>query len=681
MIGNEQEKTERETGEASGDGVHTKFEHVKHSEFPEDTPSKEWRECLEERLRAVEGVDSYGTLSASQLCLVPDVVMPHKFKMPDFEKYDGTTCPRSHLVIYCNKMANHAYDDKLMMHCFQNSLGGSALRWYMQLERTRVRRWQDLADAFMRHYKHNQDLAPDREDLRNMEKKENESFREYAHRWREKAAEVQPPMSEKELVSIFFETLKPPFYNNMLGLITTNFSDMLLIGERIEKGIKHGRVDGHDPLKKHNTTRKREEVNATRGETPRTGGWVRPPTGNQASPYIAAALPVTHNQPFAPQQRTAPNTAIQPGGYQGNQPRPYHGGQQVGTYGQSSPTNYRAPEPLDPIPISYTELFPQLLKSKQIVPVPLKPLQPPYPSWYDPEVRCEYHAGAPGHVIENCRSFKYKVQQLVRAGWLKFDGQPSRPDVNKNPLPNHGGHNVATVGKEEFYREKLSIAEIKTPLKFVCKLLIDGGYLRTADGRNISAMLGDKCLYHGGNSNHTMDDCEAFKEKLQALMDSKLVIFYTGVKGAADICMASPESPEFDFPKLVIRYQASAKPPPPSLEVKPLVIRVPRPFEYKSSKAVPWEYACQAESESDADSPAITNITGLSQITRSGRHYGVPDDLDETARVRRAEIKQGKGRILKSLDQIVFLLWMNARGGKKMRIMNQKLVMKMHVSS
>ena len=194
---------------------------------------------------------------------------------------------------------------------------------------------------------------------------------------------------------------------------------------------------------------------------------------------------------------------------------------------------------------------------------------------------------------------------------MKFDGQPSRPDVNKNLLPNHGGHNVATVGKEEFYREKLSIAEIKTPLKFVCKLLIDGGYLRTADGRNISAMLGDECLYHGGNSNHTMDDCGAFKEKLQALMDSKLVIFYTGIKGAADICMASSKSPEYDFPKLVIHYQASAKPPPPSLEVKPLVIRVPRPFEYKSSKAVPWEYACKDENDNDVNSLAITNITGL----------------------------------------------------------------------
>ncbi|CAN1182918.1 hypothetical protein LINPERHAP2_LOCUS36234, partial [Linum perenne] len=135
---------------------------------------------LEERLKVVEGTDSYSAVSASQLCLVPELVLPYKFKMPDFEKYGGTTCPKGHLAMYCNKMAGYVHDEKLMIHCFQNSLSGTALRWYMNLESTRIRKWQDLAEAFMKHYKHNQDLAPDREDLRNMEKKENESFREYA---------------------------------------------------------------------------------------------------------------------------------------------------------------------------------------------------------------------------------------------------------------------------------------------------------------------------------------------------------------------------------------------------------------------------------------------------------------------------------------------------------------------
>ncbi|TYK24129.1 Gag-pro-like protein [Cucumis melo var. makuwa] len=58
-------------------------------------------EFLEERLRAIEGADMYGNIDATQLCLISDVVIPPKFKTPDFEKYNGTTCPKSHLVIYC----------------------------------------------------------------------------------------------------------------------------------------------------------------------------------------------------------------------------------------------------------------------------------------------------------------------------------------------------------------------------------------------------------------------------------------------------------------------------------------------------------------------------------------------------------------------------------------------------
>ena len=55
-------------------------------------------QILEERLRAVEG-SNYGIGEASDLCLVPNVVIPPKFKVPEFDKYKGTSCPRNHLVM------------------------------------------------------------------------------------------------------------------------------------------------------------------------------------------------------------------------------------------------------------------------------------------------------------------------------------------------------------------------------------------------------------------------------------------------------------------------------------------------------------------------------------------------------------------------------------------------------
>ena len=49
--------------------------------------------------------------------------------------------------------------------------------------------------------------------LQNMEKKTNETFREYAHKWRNLAAQVQPPMTDKKLNKMFLNTLKAPYYD------------------------------------------------------------------------------------------------------------------------------------------------------------------------------------------------------------------------------------------------------------------------------------------------------------------------------------------------------------------------------------------------------------------------------------------------------------------------------------
>ena len=87
-------------------------------------------ELIEERLRMVEGSDAYSLVDASKMSLVPDLVLPPKFKVPAFDKYDGTKCPSAHLYMYYRKMTGHTSNDKLLIHCFQDSLTRSVTRWY-----------------------------------------------------------------------------------------------------------------------------------------------------------------------------------------------------------------------------------------------------------------------------------------------------------------------------------------------------------------------------------------------------------------------------------------------------------------------------------------------------------------------------------------------------------------------
>ena len=117
-----------------------------------DTSAKEKGkyEALEERLRIVEGEHDSSLSNIVNLRLMNDVVIPHKFKVPEFEKYRGTTCPKSHVKMYCQKMEAYAAYEKLMMHFFQDSLTGAAADWYAHLEPSRIHTWRDLVEAFVK---------------------------------------------------------------------------------------------------------------------------------------------------------------------------------------------------------------------------------------------------------------------------------------------------------------------------------------------------------------------------------------------------------------------------------------------------------------------------------------------------------------------------------------------------
>ena len=87
------------------------------------------------------------------------------------------------------------------------------------------------------------DTTPDRISLWNIEKNAMETFREYAHKWRDLAAQVQPPMIDNDLNKMFFNTLNTPYYDRMIGNSNTNFSDMISAEEMIENEVKLGKIE------------------------------------------------------------------------------------------------------------------------------------------------------------------------------------------------------------------------------------------------------------------------------------------------------------------------------------------------------------------------------------------------------------------------------------------------------
>ena len=86
-------------------------------------------------------------------------------------------------------------------------------------------------------------MAPNRMQLQNICKREHKSFKEYAQRWRYLAAQVVPPMMEREMITMIVDTLPMFYYEKMVRYMPSSFADLVFTGERIEVGLSRGKFN------------------------------------------------------------------------------------------------------------------------------------------------------------------------------------------------------------------------------------------------------------------------------------------------------------------------------------------------------------------------------------------------------------------------------------------------------
>ncbi|XP_070020808.1 uncharacterized protein [Nicotiana sylvestris] len=139
--------------------------------------------------------------------------------------------------------------DELLMAYFSQRLSGASLEWYTRQDASRWYTWDDMAQAFARHFQYNIDIVPDRLSLTKVEKKPSESFREYGFRWRDQATRVNPPMEEDEMVKYFLQALEPTYYGHLISAIGKSFNDVVKMGEMVEEGLKSSKIVSYFAIK------------------------------------------------------------------------------------------------------------------------------------------------------------------------------------------------------------------------------------------------------------------------------------------------------------------------------------------------------------------------------------------------------------------------------------------------
>ncbi|XP_070003320.1 uncharacterized protein [Nicotiana sylvestris] len=184
-----------------------------------------------------------GSMAYKELSVSPDVRLSEGFKVPKFNLYDGRGDPVAYLRVFCSKMRSVGEKDDLLMAYFGESLTGAALEWH---NRQDVGKWPTMGDMdqdFVRYFQYKYGVTPDRSYLSRMEKKSEESFREFGLRWREKVSQVSTPIGEKEVVELFLQAQAPTYFTHLIPTLGKPFNDVLKMGEMVEEGIKSDAAD------------------------------------------------------------------------------------------------------------------------------------------------------------------------------------------------------------------------------------------------------------------------------------------------------------------------------------------------------------------------------------------------------------------------------------------------------
>ncbi|RDX75198.1 hypothetical protein CR513_44952, partial [Mucuna pruriens] len=204
------------------------------------------------------------------------------------------------------------------------------------------------------------------------------------------------------MATIFINTLQSPFYKKMVGNVSSNFSDLVVIDERIEAGVRNGKIT-HTAV--GTTLVKKTLPNAYKKK------------GREVNAKASSSMIYNHKTPqatpnYQPQFLPIAQTAM---------------ALQLFTHSFLHQPTYQPP---------YQPVY-------QPTPIPLKPVQPPYPKSYDPNAKCEYHVGAIEHATKRCWGLKHKVKELIDIGWLSF--KENGPNIESNLLLRHEGLSVNAI--------------------------------------------------------------------------------------------------------------------------------------------------------------------------------------------------------------------------------------------
>ncbi|XP_077239737.1 uncharacterized protein LOC143880643 [Tasmannia lanceolata] len=335
-----------------------------------DKYEKMARDIESMKVQASKGFD------ISEFLMSPNAVFPPKFKAPDYDKYDGTGCPRNHVRWFITLSQQHGLSREQMAHLFPMSLIGVAKRWFLRLKPEEIRTLEEISNRFVEQFSMEEGIEVTKRDLKLLKQNPQETFTSFIRRWRRKSAQLGQRMTEEDQIKLVLKSLSPQYFHFMAPQHFQNFEHLIKTGTQIEDAIAKG-------------LRAKTLSDVREGKRP----MIQPKEVQAVSYTRPVAKPVAE---------------------------------------VAGPAIRRQFRQFDPLPYPLPMILKKLIRDKKIRLPDVKPVPNPLPVNWRRDQYCEYHRG-PGHMTENCLALKHAIQNMIDKDELAVE----KPNITQNPLPNH----------------------------------------------------------------------------------------------------------------------------------------------------------------------------------------------------------------------------------------------------
>ncbi|XP_077234204.1 uncharacterized protein LOC143876381 [Tasmannia lanceolata] len=402
---------------------------------------KQVADQLEKLTKEMEGLKHQGPkqFDISELIMSPGVTLPPKFKTPDYDKYDGTGCPRNHMRWFIEMSQQCGLSPEQMARVFPMSLTGVAKKWFLRRKPEEVKTLQSISNKFVEQFSMEEGIEVTKRDLKQLKQGPLETFTFFIRRWRRKSAQLSERLSEEDQIKLVIKGLSPQYFHFLSPQHYTDFDHLIKTGTRTEDAIAKG-------------LRARLPSEIREGKRP-----------------VVAQKEVDHVNYVRPEARTVTEVA---------RPAP-------------APVEQKPLRHFDPLPYPLPLILKKLIRDKKIRLPEIRPVPNPLPPYWRADQYCEYHRNS-GHLTERCLALKHALQTMLENGKLEVE----RPNVTRNPLPNHRA--IPPPATNAIFVEE----PVLDPSILICAITPDEPYILRFDPEEIEEMERERsyALWRGSTS-------------------------------------------------------------------------------------------------------------------------------------------------------------------------------------